>query len=703
MFTDFFHKKAESVEYFVALQIGASSVGAAVFTTKEGKAHIVGSSSEAYSGSWDELISATDSAITKAAHSIHLSDIKKAVFGFPPTFLEGDKIKKDKLPNLKKLTTELELTPSGFVVIPEAINFFLEEKEGGPQTVVLVGVSKQELIVSLFRGGKLFGQAVVARSEQITKDFEKAFNSFTNVEIFPSKILLYDGVDIDKIKEELLKYPWADNSKFIHFPKIETLSAEFCLLSVASSAASELSKAIVGDEENTKTLSLETKSSDDINAKTAKKVDASDLGFIKEEDELEKEEENFQVIDSPKRKGFRLTLPHISLPTIPKLVFFGRSKLLILGIVILGLLFFAGYTFASYSLPKATITLIVDPKLFEQEKAVSISPDIVTPSQATGEIPGKQLETQVALSKTVPATGKKLVGEEAKGTVTIYNKTTSSRTFDKGTKISAKNLTFTLDNNIEVPPASETLDGLTYGKAGVSATAAKIGAEGNVTSQTEFVIEDFSTSSYLARNDQAFTGGTSREVNAVSAKDQDDLLNQLTQELKTKAQADLLQKLVNGEKLLNESIVGEVVSRKFSHEAGAETKEVTLTLELKYKALIYQENDFTQLMEKIVQENIPEGFEFVPKETSVDVSSTQASEDQNFRFNARFSARLFPKLDIESIKKEVTGLSLQDLDSYIKQLNAVVGYEIDFDSPFSFFTSKTPRLSKNISIEVKPR
>ncbi|MCL5970562.1 MAG: hypothetical protein M1450_03625 [Patescibacteria group bacterium] len=708
MFNTFFQRPKKPIEYFAALSINKDIVGAAIFTIEENKVKVLGTSFEKYATGWDSLIEAADLAISKSAGEVDLTNIKKVVFGFPPNYLEGERISKEVLPYLKKLTSELELTPSGFVVIPEAINFYLEEKEGGPQTSILVGVNREEITISHFRGGKLAEQVVIKRSESITRDIENALEGFKEVEIFPSKIILYDGGDLEAVKEELLKYPWQTNSKFLHFPKIVTLSTDFCLMSIIEAAVSELNKniTILGSEEK----ETKEKTGEKQAILTSQKVSAEELGFRKENDFDSLKDTELSEVPKTNKKAFKLSLPRISLPSFFRLRQFSfmpisliKNKLILIALLIF-IVIIGGYLYVSYSLASATLTLIVDPKVFDQEKEFSVNPDIVAVDEINNQIPGKTIETQVSGTKTVTTTGKKIIGDPAKGVITIYNKTGSVRTFDKGTKISAKNLVFTLDDKIDVPSATESGEGLSYGKANISLTAAKIGPEGNLSSQTEFTISDFSSSSYSGRNGQAFSGGTSREVTAVSAKDQDNVTSELTKELKNQAVADLSKKLVSGEKLLEESLNGETVDRKFSVEVDQEAKELTLNLTMKYQVLVYKDSDLGTLIEKIVKSNIPEGYQYVPEQTTFQISQILSSdEDKAVRFKATFNAKLFPKIDTEKITKDISGLSVKKLDSFVKTIQYVAGYEINFQTPLSLFQDRLPKLSKNIKVEIKAR
>lgn len=701
MFEKFFQKSKEKPEYFVALELESEKIGAAVFTIADGKAKVKGLSIEQYVGDWQRLIEATDVAVSKAAGEIALTEIKKAVFGLPPNFLEGDKLSKDKLPHLKKLTSELELIPCGFVIVPEAINFYLEEKEGGLQTNILIGVTKKEFTVSLFRVGKLTEQIKVERSEYVTSDLEKALEKFKGVDIFPSKILLYDGEDLESVKEELLKYPWAANNKFLHFPKIEILPINLTLLAVVSAAASELTKKISEQDQEEVTKERIQQEKQEVLQITAKRVDPRSLGFIKEDTKAAQVKD----LEPPLVKDrFKISLPKIPLK-FPKILPQGKKiTLFIIVFIMIVFLAVSGYVFASYQFPKATLTLIVDPKVFETVQEISVNTELLTPSGQTNEIPGKLLTLEVSGTKNAPTTGKKIIGDPAKGMVTLYNKTTTTRTFDKGTKISAKNLVFTLDDASTVPAATESVDGLKYGKSTGQVTTVKIGPEGNLPSQTEFIIVDFSTSSYSGRNEQAFSGGTSREVSSVSSFDQESVVTTLSEELKEQAKKELASKLATGEKLLDTSLSAEVVSRKFSHEVGAQAAELTLNLVMKYQGVSYQEKDLLIPMEKIVAANILPGFEFRPEYAIINFSELTSRENNEvFHFKTTINAKLFPKIDTEKIKREVAGLPITALESYTKEVPNISGFEIAFRSPFSLFRDKLPKSPKNITLEIKGR
>ncbi len=713
MFNSLFKKKQkDNKEYIIALCLDGDYIAATVFSVDENKTKIEDSFFEKTPENLDDLIQSTDSAISKAAGNINLNEIKKVIFGLPQNYIDNDNIRRDKLEDFKKLTQELELTPSGFVSIPEAINFYITNIENNSLTCILLGISSKDINICLVRGGKISQNITSPRGGLLAKDVIESFKKL-EADIYPSKIILYGFESLEGIKDELLKVPWQEEEKFLHFPKIEIIAREIITKGVIEAVARHSSIKNLDYQEV-----VEEKPE-------GVKVSPSDLGFLKDnrEEEVTKDiqlqpqkhsfSNHYQKDSEPQsdqqqhttypKRDLRL-LRFISFLKIPKLSLVGLSRFRSIGLIpfLLLILLAGGYAIASYQLPKATLTLIVDSKNFQQEKELTINPNITSIVQASSEIPAKTLQTEVSGSKSISTSGKKLVGDKAKGEITIYNKTTEVHEFNAETQISAGEIQFSLDKSVEVPPASESVEGLTYGKSNISVIASKIGQNGNLTSQTEFKIGDFSSSQFMGRNDNAFSGGTSREVSVVSSKDQDQLFKDLQNELKEKAKSDLQSKLVEAEKIVEGSETYEIINKEFSNEVDQETKELGLNLQIKVNVLTYQESNFLTIMEAVIKENIPAGFEYRENEIEVKISKVDNSED-NFKFKATLSAHLYPLIDVEKIKNEIKGYSLDDMNKHMKSVKDVVGYEIDVDSPFSLFKDRVPKLTKNITVEVKAR
>ena len=115
-------------------------------------------------------------------------------------------------------------------------------------------------------------------------------------------------------------------------------------------------------------------------------------------------------------------------------------------------------------LPKATVTVLVDMRTLENDATVIADPSIAALDEANKKIPGKIVDSSQTGSARAQATGKKQIGDPAKGAVVIYNKTAAAKTFSQGTVlVGDNNLTFTLDSSVNVASQSAVDGGISFG------------------------------------------------------------------------------------------------------------------------------------------------------------------------------------------------------------------------------------------------
>jgi hypothetical protein len=745
-------KKEEKKEYFFALIIAAEKVRGSIWTVEAGKTKVVATGEPE---SWAEekgLLNAVDATLSSATEAFtppeEVKEPNKIVFGLPETWVEEEKITAEKLKILKEVSQKLDLKPVGFVVTTEAMVHQLKVSEGVPPTAILLGLEKEEVRVTLVGLGKIEALTVVKRSENLGADVAEGLSRLGTKKSFPARMLLYNAEkDLEKAKEELLAHSWP--SFFLHLPKVEILSADFDIRAVALSGGREVAKAagievfepeVKKKEEEIKEEASLPAEEPKVEEPETKKKEEVDFGFVKDKDvvkerppepvvveapkvepeiaaPLKKEREEI-VAPSPEKKRLpTLKLPKIDFSKLPfpkidfsKLAttlslsqFKGRTPLVI-GLV-LGLFFvLGGIAIGVYwYLPRAQVTLLVEPKTLEKKFEIKLDPELSTPNPAALALPVDSVDAEVEGEKTVGTTGTKLVGDPAKGEVTIFNRTEGAKEFTAGTVIIGPgDLEFALDDEVTVASESAGPDYTKVpGKATVSVTAVEIGTEGNLAAESEFSIADYSSSDYIARNGSAFTGGTSREVSVVSEKDQEDLLSALTEELEQKATDELNQKLSPDTKLLEESLTDKVVEKGYSKKTGEESDELSLSLKSKFSALTYKEEDFKGLVEDQIRETVPSGFEFKKEESEISFDLVEVEEDGSARFTATLKANLLPKIDLEEIRKNLAGKYPELGELYLDNLPNVVGFEAKITPHLPRRLETFPRLAKNIQIEVK--
>lgn len=668
-------QKNEEKEYYLALELGKEAIKAAIW--EENEKVIVKALAKG------KTVAETIEKVKEGKEGLK---IEKVIFGLPPYYVQDDKIKPEYLDRLKETAKEFSLSPLGFVVVPEAIAHLLKIEQETPQTAILLGVNRKELTFSLFRGGQSKKIKVLKRTGNVYADLEDGLAKFAKEEVLPSKIILYnESEELAAIKEDLLSYPWQKNERFLHVPKIETLPWDFSIKAVVEAGVSELKKKsvrLVVEEEEP--LKPKLKEEDE--------VKAEELGFVKDKDVAE--EITTQKTENKKQK--------ISLPNFAPINFnFLKAQAFIL--IFISLIILGGISISSFYLyPKAAIDLIADPQILEKKVETTLNTNIKTPNIEEKEIPGKVYSVKVSGEKTQGTTGKKIVGEPAEGEVIIYNKTTVEKTFDKGTVVFGPNkLKFTLDEEATVASVSDIVTGAP-GTKKAKVKAAEIGPEGNLTAHSDFTINNFPLASYAARNETAFSGGTKREITAVSSEDQEKLLKNLIDELKTQAQEELKKQLTPNEEFLEESLKENVLEKIFDKDVGEETDNFTLKLNLEFSQTGFSNEDFNTFLKSYILEKIPPDFEFDQEKSHFKVSQSRVKDDGSVTFTADYKAYLLPKLNLAEFKKEIRGKSIKETEDKVKLLleKNIIGYKVSFERNLPFLGSKLPLWEQNIKVKI---
>lgn len=400
--------------------------------------------------------------------------------------------------------------------------------------------------------------------------------------------------------------------------------------------------------------------------------------------------------DSPKEvDAFGTTPLAKGLPGIGGIKNFFRGRTLILGIF---LLILATVISAYLFIPKATVRVFVEPRILEKETQVVADPSVKELDEENKKIPGQIVETEISGSGKTEATGKKQVGENAKGTVKIINNTNESQSFSKGATITASNgLKFTLDVATSVASTSAVSESKSTATATV--TASTLGPDSNLPSGTQFTIAGASSSSIAVVSEGNFSGGTSKEVTVVSDADQKKLLAQVASDLRSQAQGKLQEKLPD-KKILEEALSEEIIKRSYSKNINDQAEEFSLNLTARYKGTAFDESDLKTIVSKLVSTTVPEGFQLdiAESETQSDVSKVE--KDGRVIFLAKFKAKLMPAIDTEKIKNQIRFKTPNEVADILRGVENVLGSEIEFSPPVPSFLQRLPLLSNNIRVEV---
>ncbi|MBI2031467.1 MAG: baseplate J/gp47 family protein [Candidatus Levybacteria bacterium] len=743
-------KQKEKPEYFLALVLRNELVNAVVFEVLAGKIKVVGQHKEQFDNlieetPLEELLQKTDKAISTIESSLSESvETIKTIFGIKESWTEDNKIKKDYLLKLKRVSDELGLAPIGFIIIFEAIAHLIQKEEGAPATLILVETGKKIVSVALIRGGKITEIRSSEPLENIPLTVDTILKHFTSIEVLPARIVVFDG-DEDR-SQEFINHRWSKTLPFLHLPQVSTLSPEFDARALVFGAATQMGFEVLGDltqektEEEIKPLESEKipdnqEEFEHIEGKitqVGKESSMEYFGFIKDKDITKvpspaKQDETSRVPDQIledqiseipeevqlKEKSMQFPVLANSLFLIIKSIaqqlflalkkipvkkvfsnlpvfFSGRLALLIP--VILGLvLIILAYVF----IPRATVSIGIDPKIVKQDQNIIFSTSSKT--DPSNNIVSAEL---VSISEegtiTTSATGKKEVGTKAKGTVTIFNNSSKTETLPSGTKLtSANGPEFTTDKSVTVASASgDIFTGTTPGKANISVTSSEIGNEYNLPSNTKLSVSGSST--IAAKNDDPFSGGTKKEIKVVSKEDIEKLTEELPKNLEKKAKDDLSKKISDDKVLLPQFINQSLKDKDFNKDVGDEASQVTLKAVVEYQGISYAKKDLLIFSDTLVRNQASADLVIDPDNLRVEVKDIKQTDDNETSANLNIIASLKPKIDETKLKKDLAGKSFENAEKLILEINQVS--DVNFSLNIPFLPKRIPFMAGSIKL-----
>jgi len=700
------HKKDEPVEYFWSLIIEPGWVQAGIWRITGETAQVIHGSTPYPWELEDELVNSADTALAGAIQGFPegIDEPSKTVFGVISSWVSDGQIKDEHLEKIKRVCSDLSLTPIGFVVIPEAISHLLKSEEGTPLNTVFVGVYKEMLEVSVYKLGNLMGTSQVNRSLSIVDDVTEGVSRFTKGDSAPSRMVLYGGKDseLEDTKRTLEDVSWQnlEGSPFIHTPSVEVVGYQRKGDAISLAGASEVSgvtnlEGQKEEEEPVAAVPLEE-------IQNVTEVDPSDVGFVVDgnvepqafadsDGELYSGQTGDEYGTDQEKKKFSIKFPKF---TFPKLSGSKVGKPIIIGLLLIALLAIGGLA-AWWYVPKATVTLYISPRNLNEKVEITVDPG-ASSDPGNKILAGETVKTSVKGEKTAQTTGTKTVGDKAQGEVTLYR---------VGTKLSLKagtilrgpdSLRFVLDEDTEVPVGTASSPGTTTAKV----VAETIGAEYNLAASSSFTVGNYTTADIEAKNESDFSGGSSREISAVSADDQKGLEKDLTSELSEKAKEDLTSTLSDTDIFIDDSITTSTSSREFTQKQGDEAKSLGLKMTLDATAVTVKKSELLSLAQDQVKEKVPSGF--VLREDQIETDfSFKKKEGNVYKFDVTVSANLLPLIDTDTVAQKIRGkVPTYAQDYLIKEVPGFSRAEITIKPNLPGKLKTLPQVTSHISVEV---
>ncbi len=724
----FSKNKKNNNELFISIMLTDISVSSALWKIIEGQVHILNQSSVRYYQTEDDQLVQCDESLQELGKESEKTD--QVLFALEPEWATQSEIKVPHDDRLQELCKSLSLEAAGFVLSTEAlINHLIDDNRYLSALVIYLGSTS--LTLNVLHQGQVQKTVSVGRSENILLDVQEVLARLNgDLEKTGKKLPLnmilssasVEDADLLDHQQQLLSIDWVKEYGFIQQPVIDLVKSHEVMEAVVKEGGVALAKdtglvpqetdisfdskeeEIVEDDQlefNSDSLSVPL--SANITSPSRNSAVATSFGVPIAVDQVSSQD-NKQDLKSSLRKN---SLPAGNRKKPGKKQ---KIKLIIAAGIILGLMVSA---LVSFLLLKSSyqVVVAVQPSVHQLQKELSIllDPAIAQSDPELNLLKAEQITKEVSGDESTLTTGVKQVGENAKGEIRILNKTDEDKTFEKGTVVYADSLEFVLDEKVEVPASSVEVSNTgdsekrEYGQKNVQVVAKEIGTQSNVSKDTDFKIESFSTDTYSAKSVEDFSGGSSREIRVVSETDYQELLTTLKQRLLKQARDEMIE----SQKIDLHIVPTEefkILSQDYSAEIGDETDEISLSLKIELSGLSYTNQDLLDLARVVLADDVPENYEFVDSGLKVDsqVVELEEDEDSQLRIEANLQGQAQAIIDSDSLIKDLPNMSIEEATSKLSQLDQVAEVNFQFTpSVGSSLFKKLPSKIEKITVEVK--
>lgn len=675
----------------------------------------VGSKINWSSESEDSIVSAVDESISQASENISLpedAEPESAAFILPPFWVGSDgKIISQKLKLIESICKNLKLKPMGFIANDEAITEEANSIDGFPASFILINLGQNFFTLSLVYLGKI--------KERLHKTFFDKFNAnliesalleINSESALPPQIIIFGDAD-NSLVSEIQNFPWVGKKNievFLHFPDVKFYNTNDITNIYAKVIVSQMggflpSPSPKKDEENIETEEI-IENPNEEKAEFLEEVDPSDLGFgsgiINQSFQQEPIEENIvpsqdlikEEIPKKNKFKFKIKIPKIAFPK------FKFKKLSLWPLALAPLLLLVPFFFS-----KAEITLFVTPYNFS--KSVSVTLDSTTASFSDNIIPVNKKNFDISSSASIKTTGQKTIGDKAQGEIIIYNKLDKSQNIPKGSVLTdSSGKKFELINAVSVASSSSDLNVgiINLGQTKTLVSASDIGSEYNLSKDIKLTFKDFSENSLIAKVNNGLSGGSKRQINAVSQQDKTNLEQKLNEVIRESSDKKINEDLSSVNGIIRETIQNQKDRIEFSREIGEEADNLDASVTAKISVFYLSVDQKIQIINNFLAKE--DGFDksiINPDLFKLEFKINQIDTNKAVGI-LTIKGQTLPKIDIQTLKQKISGKSKNKTIEIIKKdISRVYNFKIKTNFQFLDFINPMPFLKENININVK--
>jgi hypothetical protein len=204
----------------------------------------------------------------------------------------------------------------------------------------------------------------------------------------------------------------------------------------------------------------------------------------------------------------------------------------------------------------------------------------------------------------------------------------------------------------------------------VGITAVDPGTVGNVAAGQITTFDGDGFDQLQVTNQRPTTGGTDRQAKVVSEDDRKALDAQLRKDAHDKGLAQLQQKAGPDQTLPDVSLVVDPGNESFDQDVGAESDQLTGRLTTTVSGTVFQNLAYNDLVGKVLQQKSGGDWE-LGAPVKIETPGVLKTDGHKVMLRSQASGLLQSAVDPDSVKRALTGSSLQDARAYLTRISGL--------------------------------
>jgi hypothetical protein len=329
---------------------------------------------------------------------------------------------------------------------------------------------------------------------------------------------------------------------------------------------------------------------------------------------------------------------------------------------LLGLLIVAGLAVFGFY-PQMHITLVPQTRTVSQMVDVTVDPDAKAADPSSATLPASLLSVPVDVSGSVQIPSDRTIGsDKAHGEALVTSQRQTASSLPKGSIVRVSGgPQFSTDQALNLPPRVPVRVGI---------TAVDAGTGGNVGAGTITSFDGSGFDQLQVTNQRPTTGGTDRQAKVISEDDRKALDEQLRKSARDKGLAQLQQKAGPDQTLPESSLSVDPGKVTFDQDVGAENDQLTGRLMTTVSGTAFQNLAYNDLVGKVLQQKSGSDWD-LGAPVKIETPGVLKTDGHKVILRSNASGLLQSSVDADTVKRALTGSSVQDARAYLTRLSGL--------------------------------